>query len=63
MLLNRDKIRQDKTFDLLTEAILERDQPRTADWRCQDNQWFGSETTGRLARWLKSRTAATAFRR
>jgi Pyridoxamine 5'-phosphate oxidase len=30
---------------------------------CQDNRWFGSETTGRLARWLKSRTAATAFRR
>jgi hypothetical protein len=31
MLLNRDEIRQDKTFDLLTEAILERDQPRTTD--------------------------------
>src|SRR6266851_8753138 len=31
MLLNRDEIRQDKTFDMLTEAILERDQPRTAD--------------------------------
>ena len=31
MLLSRDEIRQDKTFDLLTEAILERDQPRTTD--------------------------------
>src|SRR6266436_2279770 len=31
MLLNRDEIRRDKTFDLLTEAILERDQPRTTD--------------------------------
>jgi hypothetical protein len=31
MLLNRDEVRQDKTFDLLTEAILERDQPRTTD--------------------------------
>lgn len=31
MLLSRDEIRQDKTFDLLTEAILQRDQPRTAD--------------------------------
>jgi integrase/recombinase XerD len=29
---------------------------------CQDNRWLGSETRGRLARWLKSRTAATAFR-
>ena len=29
---------------------------------CQDNRWLGSETTGRLARWLKSRTVATAFR-
>ena len=31
MLLARDRIRQDRSFDLLTEAILERDQPRTAD--------------------------------
>src|SRR6266568_857507 len=31
MLLNRDEIREDKSFDMLTEAILERDQPRTAD--------------------------------
>src|SRR5438105_8594323 len=31
MLLNRDEIRQDKTFDMLTQAILERDQPRTTD--------------------------------
>src|SRR5437773_10180377 len=31
MLLNRDELRQDKTFDLLTEAILQRDQPRTTD--------------------------------
>ncbi|HVC54375.1 MAG TPA: hypothetical protein VND95_00370 [Stellaceae bacterium] len=31
MLRNRDEIREDKTFDLLTDAILERDQPRTAD--------------------------------
>ena len=31
MLLDRDEIRQDKSFDMLTEAILERDQPRTAD--------------------------------
>ena len=31
MLLSRNEIRQDKSFDLLTEAILERDQPRTAD--------------------------------
>src|SRR5437879_12945257 len=31
MLLNRDEIREDKSFDQLTEAILERDQPRTAD--------------------------------
>ena len=30
---------------------------------CQDNRWLGSEATGRLARWLKSRTAAIAFRR
>jgi ATPase inhibitor subunit zeta len=25
--------------------------------------WLGSEVAGRLARWLKSHTAATAFRR
>ena len=31
MLRNRDAIREDKTFGLLTEAILERDQPRTTD--------------------------------
>jgi len=31
MLRNRDQIRDDKYFGLLTEAILERDQPRTAD--------------------------------
>jgi hypothetical protein len=31
MLLNRQKIQEDKYFDLLTEAILERDQPRTTD--------------------------------
>jgi hypothetical protein len=31
MLLNRDEIREDKYFDLLTEAMLERDQPRTTD--------------------------------
>src|SRR5437763_5216487 len=31
MLLNRDEIREDRSFDQLTEAILERDQPRTAD--------------------------------
>src|SRR5262245_17068574 len=31
MLQTRDQIRQDKCFDLLTEAILERDQPRTTD--------------------------------
>src|SRR6202045_1154015 len=31
MLLNRDQIRQDKTFDPLTEAILQRNQPRTTD--------------------------------
>jgi hypothetical protein len=30
---------------------------------CQDNRWLGSETAGRLSRWLKSRIAATAFRR
>src|SRR5437879_7850162 len=31
MLLTRDEIRHDKSFGLLTEAILERDQPRTTD--------------------------------
>ena len=31
MLLTRDQIRRDKSFDLLTDAILERDQPRTTD--------------------------------
>src|SRR6266853_1249759 len=31
MLLNRDEIREDKSFGTLTEAILERDQPRAAD--------------------------------
>src|SRR5207253_1021489 len=31
MLLHRDEIREDKYFDMLTEAILERDQPRTTD--------------------------------
>jgi len=31
MLLNRPEIREDKFFPMLTEAILERDQPRTAD--------------------------------
>src|SRR3954470_11578317 len=31
MLLNRKEIRGDKYFDMLTEAILERDQPRTTD--------------------------------
>ncbi|MBV9827152.1 MAG: hypothetical protein JO001_16025 [Alphaproteobacteria bacterium] len=31
MLRNRAEISEDKTFNLLTEAILERDQPRTTD--------------------------------
>jgi hypothetical protein len=31
MLLTGEQIRQDKSFDSLTEAILQRDQPRTAD--------------------------------
>ena len=31
MLLTRDQIREDKSFDALTEAILERDQPRTTE--------------------------------
>ena len=31
MLLTRDEIRQDRAFGPLTEAILERDQPRTTD--------------------------------
>src|SRR6476661_9768873 len=31
MLLNRNEIREDKYFDMLTEAILERDQPGTTD--------------------------------
>ena len=31
MLMTRDQIRQDQSFEPLTEAILERDQPRTAD--------------------------------
>src|SRR5437016_10002383 len=31
MLRNRDEIREDKVFDHLTDAILQRDQPRTTD--------------------------------
>jgi hypothetical protein len=31
MLTSRESIRQDKAFDALTDAILQRDQPRTAD--------------------------------
>ncbi|MGA8381325.1 MAG: hypothetical protein WB710_09370 [Stellaceae bacterium] len=31
MLRSRDEISEDKSFGPLTEAILERDQPRTAD--------------------------------
>ena len=31
MLLNRHEIREDKFFPMLTEAILRRDQPQTAD--------------------------------
>jgi hypothetical protein len=31
MLLNCQEIKEDRYFDLLTAAILERDQPRTAD--------------------------------
>jgi hypothetical protein len=31
MLMTRDQIRRDKSVDTLTEAILERDQPRTTD--------------------------------
>ena len=31
MLMTREQMRQDTFFDGLTEAILERDQPRTAD--------------------------------
>ena len=31
MLANRDSFRNDKAFDALTDAILDRDQPRTAD--------------------------------
>jgi hypothetical protein len=31
MVMTHDQISQDTTFDMLTEAILERDQPRTAD--------------------------------
>ncbi len=30
MLVTRDEVKQDKNFDALTEAILDRDQPRTA---------------------------------
>ena len=31
MLLNRAEISADKSFNLLTEAILERNQPKTTD--------------------------------
>ena len=31
MLRNRDEIREDKSFDLFTDAILQRDQPRVTD--------------------------------
>jgi hypothetical protein len=31
MLLSRDEIRKDKAVDAMTDAILQRDQPRTAD--------------------------------
>ena len=31
MLRSRDEISKDKSFGMLTDAILERDQPRTAD--------------------------------
>jgi len=31
MLLNRNEISEDKSFNLFTEAILERDQPKTTD--------------------------------
>src|SRR5262249_26268840 len=31
MLLTRDEIQQDRSFGMLTDAILERDQPRTTD--------------------------------
>jgi len=31
MLRNRNEIREDKAFDQLTDAILQRDQPRTTD--------------------------------
>ena len=31
MLMSRETIRQDKAFDALTDAILQRDQPRTTD--------------------------------
>lgn len=31
MLVTRDEIKRDKNVDPLTEAIFERDQPRTAD--------------------------------
>ena len=31
MLRSRDEIRKDQAVDALTEAILERDQPRTTD--------------------------------
>ena len=31
MLMSRDEISNDKAFDAFTDAILDRDQPRTAD--------------------------------
>src|ERR1700758_302018 len=31
MVMNRESVHNDKAFDALTDAILQRDQPRTAD--------------------------------
>ena len=52
MLLNRDEIREDKYFDLLTEAILERDQPRTTDlfFRSDAGRAFGRRRAQRRDR-------------
>jgi hypothetical protein len=47
----------------ICEDVGEASAGEHAGRRCQDNRWLKGETTGRLARWLKSHTVATAFHR
>jgi hypothetical protein len=55
MLLNRNQSRDDPNFDRLTQAILERDQPKTTDLFVKMVQ--GGRSTGEALDWVSMRLA------